>query len=125
MKIWAKIVDDKIVYPPENDRETGTFNVNKNEPWLLKHGFSQWTHEALEPYQPASAEPVERYSTLKIIRALGDAWETYRTRLSEAGYLDQFFAANYLAANDPVFLAFMENVPEEEKELLEQCLWSE
>ena len=125
MKIWAKIEDGRIVYPPKNDKARGMFNVDKNVAWLKKHGFSQWTSEELEPYQPKPVDLPKKYSTLKIIRTLGEEWEGYRTRLEVAGYLDQFFAANYLAEDDPVFVAFMATVPEEVKEMLEQCEWEE
>ena len=66
---------------------------------------------------------IRKYSKLKIIRALGNEWETYRHQLEQTGMLDQFFAAEYLAEDDPVFAAFMDNVPEEVKESLAGCLW--
>ena len=71
----------------------------------------------------SAAEPTKKYSTLKIIRTLGDEWENYRKQLEEAGVIDQFFAANYLAGNDPVFVAFLATVPEEVREKLEECQW--
>lgn len=125
MKIWAKIEDGRIVYPTKNDKESGMFNVDKNEKWLTEHSFSQWTPEELEPYQPKPIVEPKKYSTLKIIRTLGDEWEGYRTLLSTAGVLDQFFAANYLSEDDPVFVAFLENVPEEVKAMLDLCEWEE
>ena len=125
MKIWAKIEDGRIVYPPKNDKETGMFNVDKNVGWLTEHGFSQWTPEELEPYQTKPVEPPKKYSTLKIIRVLGDNWEYYKELLEKAGYLDQFFAANYLAEDDPVFMAFMQTVPEDVRGMLELCIWEE
>nr|DAI95135.1 MAG TPA: hypothetical protein [Caudoviricetes sp.] len=79
---------------------------------------------AQEAARRASAtEPTKKYSTLKIIRALGDEWENYRKQLEEAGVTDQFFAANYLAGNDPVFVAFLATVPEAVREKLENCEW--
>ena len=79
---------------------------------------------AQEAARRASAtEPIKKYSTLKIIRALGDDWENYRKLLEEAGVLDQFFAANYLASDDPVFMAFLATVPQEVREKLETCTW--
>lgn len=82
------------------------------------------TFEAQEAARRASAaEPIKKYSTLKIIRALGDDWTTYRRQLDAAGYADQFFAANYLASNDPVFTAFLATVPAEVREKLEECEW--
>jgi hypothetical protein len=75
------------------------------------------------------AEPVEdtaiKYSTLKIIRALGDHWGYYRRLLERAGVLDQFYAANYLRSDDPIFMAFVANVPEDTLTLLDDCLWGE
>ena len=79
---------------------------------------------AQEAARRASAtEPIKKYSTLKIIRALGDDWENYRKLLEEAGVIDQFFAANYLASDDPVFVKFLATVPEEVREKLEECQW--
>lgn len=66
---------------------------------------------------------IRKYSKLKIIRVLGEEWETYRQQMEQAGMLDQFFAAEYLAEDDPVFAAFMANVPKETKEKLGECLW--
>lgn len=70
-----------------------------------------------------SVPQIRKYSKLKIIRALGNEWETYRHQLEQAGMLDQFFAAEYLAEDDPVFVAFMANVPDEVKAKLPECLW--
>lgn len=70
-----------------------------------------------------SVPQIRKYSKLKIIRTLGADWETYRSQLEHAGMLDQFFAAEYLAEDDPVFTAFMASVPEEVKTKLSECLW--
>ena len=70
-------------------------------------------------------EAVRKYSTLKIIRALGNDWDTYKAQLESAGVLDQFFAANYLLSTDPVFAAFVANVPAELKARLDECIWEE
>lgn len=66
-----------------------------------------------------------KYSTLKIIRTLGDDWQTYKAQMEAVGVLDQFYAANYLRSDDPVFAAFLKNVPDEVKEKLNECLWEE
>ena len=125
MKTWAKIEDGRVVYPPKNDSKTGTFNVDKNKQWLAKHGFSLMSYEDLKPHLPQPEETAVKYSTLKIIRALGDDWEAYRAMMQQGGVLDQFYAANYLRSDDPVFSAFIENVPEEVKARLNECLWEE
>lgn len=66
-----------------------------------------------------------KYSTLKIVRALGDEWPAYKQMMEQAGVLDQFLVANYLRNDDPVFEAFLENVPDEVKSKLSECLWEE
>ena len=125
MKTWAKIEDGRVVYPPKNDSKTGMFNVDKNEKWLTGHGFSLMSYEDLKPYLPQPEDAAVKYSTLKIIRALGEDWEIYRTMMQQSGVLDQFYAANYLKSDDPVFAAFIENVPDEVKARLNECLWEE
>ena len=87
---------------------------------------AQMRDAGYEWIEPPAPEPLpKRYSKLKIIRTLGDDWETYRAQIEAAGFLDQFMAAEYLAADDPVFAAFLENIPEEVKEKLDKCLWEE
>ena len=76
----------------------------------------QWKAKEAERTTPAA----KKYSKLKIIRLLGDQWETYRTQLESAGLLDQFWAAEYLAEDDPAFAAFLAGVPEEVRELLNE-----
>jgi hypothetical protein len=66
-----------------------------------------------------------KYSTQKIIRTLGDDWQMYKAQMEAAGVLDQFYAANYLKSDDPVFSAFLEKVPNEIKEKLNECIWEE
>ena len=66
-----------------------------------------------------------KYSTLKIIRTLGDEWPAYKAQMEAAGVLDQFYAANYLRSDDPVFAAFLDNVPDEVKNKLSECVWEE
>lgn len=86
--------------------------------------FDKETFETIEAQRRASEIPrVKKYSTLKIIRALGDQWPAYRQMIEDAGFSDQFFAANYLASDDPVFASFLAGVPEELKERLDECEW--
>ena len=65
--------------------------------------------------------PPKRYSKLKIIRALGEGWPDKRDELAAAGMLDEFMAAQYLAADDPVFGAVYATLTDEEKTMLEGC----
>ena len=120
---YAKIENGMVIYPPKNDGNH--FNVHRDEYWLATHGYRFYTPEELAELLPAPPAPPERYSTLKIIRALGEDWETYRAALAEAGVLDQFFAANYLASDDPVFQAFVVRLPEEIVSRLDECQWEE
>ncbi|MBQ7401829.1 MAG: hypothetical protein IJW05_00180 [Lentisphaeria bacterium] len=124
MKIWAKIEKNTVVYPPKNDKTTGCFNVDQNESWLKEHGFKQYDPAELQTFYPEPEMVLKKYSTLKIIRILGNDWESFRQQLQSEGVLDQFFAANYIAEDDPVFLAFLETVPEEVKSKLILCEWN-
>lgn len=100
----------------------GDRRIFNPKPEHLKAAGYVW----IELIVPEPIELPKRYSTLKIIRKLGDEWETYRAMLETTGVLDQFFAANYLSADDPVFMAFVANVPDELKARLDtECIWEE
>ena len=99
----------------------GKMIFNPTDEMLKAAGF-EW----VEPEVPEPIELPKRYSTLKIIRALGDEWQNYKSKLETAGVIDQFFAANYLSADDPVFMAFIATVPEELKARLDtECIWED
>ena len=87
---------------------------------LIEAGFVLYTPPEPEP-MPEPEPPPKQYSQLKIIRALGDEWQIYRKMLEDAGVLDQFFAADYLQEDDPVFAEFISNVPDELKTRLAEC----
>lgn len=70
-------------------------------------------------------EPPKRYSKLKIIRALGSAWEAKKAMIEQAGLWDQFVAAAWLAGDDPAFAAVYASLTDEEKTALEECLYDE
>lgn len=113
--MWKKC--DKIFVNPLHYNGKMIFNPSDEQ---LKAAGYKW----IEPIAPEPVELPKRYSTLKIIRALGDQWQTYKELLTTAGVLDQFFAANYLSADDPVFMAFIATVPEELKTKLDaECIW--
>ena len=67
----------------------------------------------------------KRYSKLKIIRALGSAWEAKKIQLEAAGLYDQFVAAQFLAEDDPAFAAVYASLSAGEKAALEECLYDE
>jgi hypothetical protein len=111
--MWMK--DNKPLKEPLISDGKQIFNPSEEQ--IRKAGY-EWVEPAVPVF-------VKKYSTLKIIRTLGEDWEVYRKQLESAGVLDQFFAANYLAEDDPVFVAFLETVPEEVKAMLDMCLWEE
>jgi len=74
---------------------------------------------------PTPIPPPKRYSKLKIIRALGEGWAEKKTALEEAGLLDLFMAAQYLAEDDPAFAAVYASLTDEEKAELENCLYED
>ena len=80
-------------------------------------------YEWVEP--PAPPAPPKRYSRLKIVRKLGDQWPAYRSQIESAGLMEDFRYAEYLSEDDPSFAAFLENVPDEVKALLDECLWED
>lgn len=95
---------------------------NPTEEMLINAGYTPYTPKEPEPLpEPDQIEIPKRYSQLKIIRELGDQWPEFRIQLEDAGVLDQFFAASYLQEDDPVFSAFIVNVPDELKEKLNNC----
>ena len=116
--MWKK---DNEIYNGNSIVFDGMRIFNPTPEMLEKAGYV-WE----EPIIPEPVEVPKRYSTLKIIRALGDDWAAYKTQLETAGVLDQFFAANYLAADDPVFMAFVANVPEDLIARLDaECIWED
>lgn len=83
---------------------------------MRANGWAEYTPPAPEP------EP-KRYSKLKIVRALGEAWEAKKLQLEQAGLFDQFMAAAWLAEDDPAFAAVYATLTDAEKEALEGCLY--
>ena len=115
------IKDNQIVTANVGQVVIGNYRVfNPTAEMLIEAGFVPYTPPTPEPLPEPEPQP-KRYSQLKIIRALGDDWQTYRKLLEDAGVLDQFFAADYLQADDPVFSAFIANVPDEMKAKLTEC----
>ena len=116
--MWKK--EGKIFIDPL--RYDGKMIFNPTEEMLKKAGF-EWVETETVPDAPVPEVP-KRYSTLKIIRALGDDWQSYKNKLEAAGVLDQFFAANFLRSDDQFFIEFIKDVPEELKNKLDtECLW--
>ena len=131
---YVKFVDGTVEYPPVN--YGNIINVNLDEEWLIANGYENKTKEEIQAYieentptapDPGTEIPTEepkKYSTLMIIRGLGEDWEKYRLKLEAYGYLDQFFAANYLLETDPLFVEFLKEVPPELKSQLDKCIWN-
>jgi hypothetical protein len=121
--MWTK---DNEIYSGHSIVLDGMRIFNPTPEMLEKAGYVQGEPTIPETIIPEPVEPPKRYSALKIIRALGDDWPSYKMQLETAGVLDQFFTANYLSADDPVFMAFLANVPDDLIALLdEQCIWEE
>lgn len=76
-------------------------------------------------YTPAPPVPApKRYSKLKVIRALGSAWEAKKLELEQAGLYDQFVAAAWLEEDDPAFAPIYASLSDEEKQILDtECLY--
>ena len=93
---------------------------NPTEDMLIEAGYTEYLPDYTE-YEPVEIYTPARYSQLKIIRTLGDEWSIYRKQLEDAGLLDQFFAADYLQEDDPVFSEFISGVPDALKSKLSEC----
>lgn len=79
-----------------------------------------------EEYVPPPPEPApKRYSKLKIIDALGEAWEEKKAELEAAGIVyDKFTQATYLSMDYPEFAAIYNSLTAEEKQILDtECLY--
>ena len=64
---FAKLVNDRIVYPPHNDGNH--INVHHDLEWLAQHGFEEHTDAWFAKHAP---KPVEQtvFTKLKIRRAM-------------------------------------------------------
>lgn len=81
-----------------------------------------WTW--LEP--PAPEPEPKRYSKLKIIDALGEAWPEKQAELEAAGIYEKFTQATFLSTDYPAFAAIYNNLTDEERRILdEECLYDD
>lgn len=97
--------------------QNGRRIFNPSDADLLAAGYQP----VAEPETPEAPLAVKRYSTLKIIRQLQDDWGVWRAKLEQAGVLDQFLAANYLRADDPVMAEFIARLTPTELAQLSEC----
>ena len=45
---WLKVENSTLIYPPDFDEKTGTFNCKFNEEWLKENGFIKYLDEDVE-----------------------------------------------------------------------------
>ena len=45
---WLKVENSTLIYPPDFDEKTGTFNCKFNEEWLKNNGFIKYLDEDAE-----------------------------------------------------------------------------
>lgn len=85
------------------------------------------TDEPIEGYEPM------KYSTLSIKRELAKhgKWDAAKALIEKSGAWDDYILANYLAENDPVFVAAKAAfvtagilTEDELAELLPKCVWT-
>ena len=67
--------------------------------------------------------PTKRYSKRKIILALGARWPAKKLEIETAGLWDLFENSTYLCADAPEFAAVYASLSDEEKAMLEGCLY--
>ena len=95
--------------------------ADKNNQVLIDNGYV-W----IEP--PAPPAPIKKYSRYKIYCKLNELgqWDSIIAALEENKELYwQFMLAEYLKEDNPAFVAFLQVVPEELKQYLDECLWDE
>ena len=77
---------------------------------------------------PAPPTPIKKYSRYKIYCKLSEIgqWDPIISSLEENKELYwQFMLAEYLKEDNPAFIAFLQHLPEELKQYLDDCLWDE
>ena len=119
--MYGKIVNGKLVTPPVN--AGNKLNVYADKAWLEANGFKELT---AEDFAQIKNEPVVRkFSKLKIVEALGEAWPTWRQKIDEAGMTDYWNACQYLASDHPAFAQFYKQLPPAERQLLNRsCIYT-
>ncbi len=113
--MWKK---DGIIYHGGGIVLNGVWYSNPTPEQFIAAGY-HWEEPAPVP------EPPKRYSKRKIIDALGEAWEAKKAELIAAGFYDKFVNSTYLCIDDPDFAAVYENLSDEEKAMLEECIYDE
>lgn len=86
-----------------------------------------------ETNEPASKGDIVKYSTLSIKRELAKLgkWDAAKQLMETSGVWDDYILANYLADNDPVFVAARSGfvqagilTEEQIAEMLPKCVWA-
>lgn len=108
--MYVKIENNVVVYPPINDGNV--FNVDKNETWLIEHGYSDMTAEEIAQLITHVVVPVDnvkRYSKykLKIELQKYDLWDTFKEGLTEDEY-ETFLIVQELASDDENFISILD-----------------
>ena len=119
--MYGKIVNGKLVTPPVNSGNK--FNVYKDKEWLEANGFHELTTEDFAKIERKKA--VRKYSKLRIIEVLGEAWPTWKAKIDAAGMTDYWNACTYLASDHPAFAQFFKQLSTEERQMLNKnCIWT-
>lgn len=108
--MYCKIENNVVVYPPVNDGNS--FNVDKNETWLIEHGYSDKSEEEIAQLITPVVVPVstvKRYSKYKLKLELQkyDLWDTFKENLTEDEY-ETFLLVQELASDDENFQTILD-----------------
>ena len=108
--MYVKIENNQVVYPPINDGNV--FNVDKNETWLIEHGYSDMTAEEIAQLITPVVTPVstvKRYSKYKLKLELQkwNMWDTFKENLTEDEY-ETFLLVQELASDDENFQTILD-----------------
>ena len=114
--MWIK---DGVIYQCGGIYLDGMWYSNPTPEQFRAAGWEEYTPPPVPP-------PPKRYSKLKIIDALGEAWAAKKAELEAAGVYEKFSQATYLSTDYPEFAAIYENLSDGEQRILaEECLYDE
>lgn len=114
--MFGKIVNGKFVAPPTHCGNR--LNVYKDMQWLAENGYHELTKDEIAKFL-SNRKPSEiKFSKLAIIRALGDAWPTWKAKIAEAGMTEYWDNCTYLSTADDDFNKFYRKLSGDEKRML-------
>ena len=118
----AKIINGKIIFPPDSILDQGSVIFNPSENLLKKYGFIDIPETELAQAVLDLVHPPLKYSKRKMIEFLGSDWEKCKKNLEEQNLIDAFIIEDTIADNDARFCFLLQQVKEHLGEKINMCL---